>query len=580
MLGFIVGSVVLFFLFILIISVSVSSMGNREDKVSKNSVLHIQLDQPIAERTSNNPLESFNFSNFESTDQPGLNDILRSIRKAAKDDKINGIYLDLTSLSAGIASSEEIRNALLAFRKSGKFIYSFADNYTQGTYYLASAADKIYLNPQGQVALQGMAAQLMFFKGTMEKLEIEPQVIRHGKYKSAIEPFILDKMSDENRKQTAGFMDPIWANISWQICVSRKIDTAAFQQMINDFSVRTAGDALKARLVDKVAYYDEFIADLNKKSGQLSDEKTRFVSLSAYKDVPEKRAEGSALIKDKIAVVYAVGSINDGEGSDTEIGSDRLSAAIREARKDKKIKAIVLRVNSPGGDALASEEIWREVELAKKSKPVIVSMGDLAASGGYYISCAADKIVTQPNTLTGSIGVFGLMFNAGNMLKNKLGITTDVYKTNTYADMGNSTRALTASEYAILQGEVDRVYDVFTTRVAAGRKLSKSQVDSLGQGRVWSGVDAVKIGLADTLGGVETALQIAAAKAGLKDYRVVSLPEQKDPFKMILSDLSSTARMYVMKEETGTGWVYLKTLQEMLKREGIQAWTPYSIIFN
>lgn len=580
MLGFIAGSIVLFFLLIFIVSASVSSMDKGEDKVAENSVLHLQLNQPIAERTSNNPLESFNFSNFESNNQPGLNDILKSIRKAAKDDKIKGIYLDITTFSAGVASTEEIRNALLTFKKSGKFIYTFADYYTQGAYYLASAADKIYLNPQGQVALQGMAAQLMFFKGTMEKLEIEPQVIRHGKYKSAIEPFILDKMSDENRSQTAGFMDPIWSNISSQICATRKIDAAAFQQMINDFSVRTADEAMQARLVDKVAYYDEFVADLNKKSGRAADEKTRFVSLSAYKNVPEKRAGGSVLAKDKIAVVYAIGSISDGEGSDTEIGSDRLSAALREARKDKKIKAIVLRVNSPGGDALASEEIWREVELAKKSKPVIVSMGDLAASGGYYISCAADKIVTQPNTLTGSIGVFGLMFNAGNMLKNKLGITTDVYKTNPYADMGNSTRALTASEYAILQGEVDRIYDVFATRVAEGRKLTKSQVDSLGQGRVWSGVDAVKIGLADTLGGVETALQIAADKAGVKDYRVVSFPEQKDPFKMILNDLSTTARMYVLKEETGTGWEYLKAMQQILKREGIQAWTPYSISFN
>lgn len=580
MLGFIIGSIALFFLFIIIVSASVSSMGTKETKVAENSILHLKLNQPLRERTSNNPLEGFNFSNLESEDQPGLNDVLKAVQKAAKDDNIKGIYVDLPSLAAGIASTEEIRNALLAFKKSGKFVYAFADNYTQGTYYLASAADKIYLNPQGQIALQGLAAQLMFFKGTLEKLEVEPQVIRHGKYKSAIEPFILDKMSDENRSQIAGFINPIWLNISNQICTARKINPEQFKSMVDSLSVRTAEDALKSKLIDKIAYFDEFTKDLNEKAGIGQDEKTKLITLSAYRHVPEKREKGSTLAKDKIAVIYAVGSISNGQGNDDEIGSDRLAGAIRTARKDEKIKAIVLRVNSPGGDALASEEIWREVLLAKKTKPFIVSMGDLAASGGYYISCAADKIVTQPTTLTGSIGVFGLLFNAEKMLKNKLGITTDVYKTNPYADMGNGTRALTASEYAILQGEVDRIYEVFTSRVAEGRKISKASVDSLGQGRVWSGIDAVRIGLADTLGGVETAINIAASKAGITDYRLVSLPEQKDPFEMILKDLSSSAKTQIMKEETGDAFIYLKSMQDIMKRKGIQAWTPLMINFN
>jgi protease-4 len=580
MLGFIIGSIALFFLLILIVSASVSSMSTKETKVSDNSILHLKLNQPIRERTSNNPLEGFNFSNLESDNQPGLNDILKAIQKAAKDDQIKGIYLDLPFLAAGIASTEEIRNALLGFKKSGKFIYAFADNYTQGTYYLASAADKIYLNPQGQVSLQGLAAELMFFKGTLEKLEVEPQVIRHGKYKSAIEPFILDKMSEENRNQVAGFIDPIWANMTNQICTSRKISPDTFKSIVDSFTVRTADDALKAKLVDQLAYFDEFTLDLNQKAGISKEEKTKLVTLSAYQHVPEKREKGAGLAKDKIAVIYAVGSISDGQGNENEIGSDRLAEAIKTARKDEKIKAIVLRVNSPGGDALASEEIWREVVLAKKEKPFIVSMGDLAASGGYYISCAADKIVAQPNTLTGSIGVFGLLFNAEKMLKNKLGITTDVYKTNTYADMGNGTRALTASEYAILQGDVDRIYDIFTSRVAAGRKMPQTLVDSIGQGRVWSGIDAVRIGLADTLGGVETAIRIAASKAGLKDYRLISLPEQKDPFEMILTDLSSSAKSQMMSEETGDAYIYIRKMQDIMKRKGIQAWTPYSVNFN
>ncbi|MFN8153284.1 MAG: signal peptide peptidase SppA [Bacteroidia bacterium] len=580
MFGFIIGSVLLFFLFLIIISAAVSSAGKKETVVSNNSVLHLQLDQILKERSSANPLEGFNFSKFESNNQPGLNDILKMIRKAETDDHIKGIYMDLPYINGGIASVEEIRNALLHFRKSGKFVYAFADNYTQGAYYIASAANKIYLNPEGQVALHGLAAELMFFKGTLEKLEIEPQVIRHGKFKSAIEPFILDKMSDENRTQLAGLIDPIWQHMTDEICKSRNITPDDIKHMADSLTIRSAKDALSGKLVDKLAYLDEFSADLNAVAGIGKDEKLNLVTLSAYKHVPEKHEKGSKLSKDKIAVVYAVGSISDGEGSDDEIGSDRLAEAIRDARKDEKVKAIVLRVNSPGGDALASEEIWREVVLAKKAKPVIVSMGDLAASGGYYISCGADMIVAEPNTITGSIGVFGLLFNTGNMLKNKLGITTDTYKTNTYTDMGSGTRALTSSERAILQSEVDRIYDLFTRRVADGRKMQQSAVDSIGQGRVWSGVNAIQIGLVDTLGGIETAIAIAAKKAGITDYRITQLPEQKDPFQVILSDLSGAAKTYVMKEETGDSYVYLKALQSILKREGMQAWSPLDIRFN
>lgn len=580
MLGFVLGTVLLFILFLVIVSAAVSSAGKKETVVSDNSVLHLQLDQVLKERSSANPLEGFNFSNFESNNQPGLNDILKSIHKAEKDDNIKGIYIDLPFINGGIASVEEIRNAILHFRKSGKFVYAFADNYTQGSYYLASSADKIYLNPEGQLALHGLAAQLMFFKGTLEKLEIEPQVIRHGKFKSAIEPFILDKMSDENRQQIAGLINPIWQHMTDEISKARGIKPADIQLMADSLTIRSAQDALQGKLVDKLAYFDEFSAELNAKAGIGKDEKLNLVSLSSYKNVPEKRDKGSKIAKDKIAVVYAVGSISDGQGNDEEIGSNRIAEAIRSARKDEKIKAIVLRVNSPGGDALASEEIWREVVLAKKSKPLIVSMGDLAASGGYYISCGADQIVAQPNTITGSIGVFGLLFNTGNMLKNKLGITTDTYKTNTYTDMGSGTRALTSSERAILQSEVDRIYDLFTRRVADGRKMKQSNVDSIGQGRVWSGADAIKIGLVDTLGGIETAIAIAAKKAGVTDYRITQLPEQKDPFEVILSDLSGAAKTYVMKEETGDSYVYLKAMQSILKREGMQAWSPLDIRFN
>ncbi|MBL7924579.1 MAG: signal peptide peptidase SppA [Bacteroidia bacterium] len=579
MLGFIFGLIVLFFLLVFILSAMVSSIGNEEVKIADGSILHINLDYPIRERTSKNPFDSFSFNTFETSLHPGLNDILKSIRHAAKDEKVKGIYLDITSFQGGLASVNEIRDALLDFKTSGKFIYAFADTYTQGAYYLASSADKIYLNPEGQVVLNGLATEMMFFKGTLEKLEIEPQVIRHGKYKSAVEPFLLEKMSDENRAQISAFVDPIWQHLSSEICRSRKIERESFKLLVDSFKVRTAKDALTLKLVDKLAYYDEFMADVNRKIGNKENEKLPLVSIGRYSKAPAPKTEGEKFSMQKIAIVYAVGAIGNGDGNEESIGSDRLAAAIRKARNDDKVKAIVMRVNSPGGDALASEEIWREVTLARKEKPFVVSMGDLAASGGYYISCAADAIVAQPNTLTGSIGVFGLLFNAEKMLKNKLGITTDVYKTNPYTDMGTITRSLSSQESLILQQEVDRIYDVFTRRVAEGRKLNQAQVDSIGQGRVWSGNNAIQIGLVDTLGGLETAINIAAQKAGIKEYRTIQLPEQKDPFQTILEDFATEAKVRIMQEETGTSYRYLQATKELLKLKGVQALSPFSIGF-
>ena len=577
MFGFIIGTVVLFFILIFILYMVVSSMSTETVTVKDNSILHLELDQPIKERSSKNPFEDFDLSNFSSNQQLGLNDILKNIDKASKDNNIKGIYIDIPSFQGGLATVEEIRNALLAFKKSGKFIYAYGDFYSQGSYYLASTADKIYLNPEGQVALNGIASESMFFKGTLEKLEIEPQVIRHGKFKSAIEPFILEKMSPENREQVAAFVDPIWKHISDEICKSRKIDQSTFKNMVDSMQLENAADAKRLKVVDETAYFDEFTAQVARKMGIKSNKELPLISLSQYSKTPDK--SGVKLAMGKIAVIYAVGDIGNGEGNDETIGSDRLSATIRKARLDDKIKAIVLRVNSPGGDALASEEIWREVSLAKKSKPVIVSMGDLAASGGYYISCAADKIVAQPNTLTGSIGVFGLLFNAEKMLKNKLGVTTDIYKTNPYTDMGTIARPLTSSEAIILQKEVDRIYDVFTRRVAEGRGMSQAMVDSLGQGRVWSGINALQNGLADTLGGIETAISIAAKQAKLTEYRIIQLPEQKDPVQELVEDFSTSMKTKYMKEDLGESYTYVKAAKELLKMKGVQAVSMYRIGF-
>lgn len=577
MFGFIIGTFVLFFILLFILSMMVSSMKTETVAIKDNSILHLELDQAVNERSSKNPFQGFDFSDFSSNQQLGLNDIIKNIEKASKDDKIKGIYIDIPSFEGGLATAEEIRNALLAFKKSGKFIYAFGDYYTQGSYYLASTADKIYLNPEGQVSLNGIASQSMFFKGTLEKMEIEPQVIRHGKFKSAIEPFILDKMSPENREQVAAFVDPIWNHMSQKICASRKIENSSFKNIVDSMLLHTAADAKRLKIVDEIKYYDEFSLILAKKLGKKDAKDLPLITLNKYNESPDKSRVKLGM--DKIAIIYAVGDIGNGEGDDESIGSDRISATIRKARLDDKIKAIVLRVNSPGGDALASEEIWREVNLANKAKPVIVSMGDLAASGGYYISCAANTIVAQPNTLTGSIGVFGLLLNAEKMFKNKLGITTDIYKTNPYTDMGSITRPLTISETQILQREVDRIYDVFTRRVAEGRGLSQAQVDSIGQGRVWSGLNALEIGLADTLGGIETAVAIAAQKAKLKTYRTIQLPEQKNPMQEIVENLSSEVKTSMAKEDLGEAYPYMKAAKDLLKLKGVQAVSMYRIGF-
>ena len=575
MFGFVAGIFLLFILFIVIVSVAVSGLSEDKVVVTDGSVLHFELNMPVAERTSKNPFENFDFGTLEPNNQPGLNDILKAIRNAAADTRIKGIYIDLGSLQAGMATASEIRDELLAFKKSGKFIYAYADVYSQGAYYLASVADRIYMNPEGAMLLNGLASEIMFFKGSLEKLEVEPQVIRHGKFKSAIEPYILDKMSEENKAQVAAFVNPIWEKMITDMASSRKMPIETVRVCADSMKIRNAQDALAYKFVDKLAYYDEFMAEMNKNLGKKAEEKLPLIGLGKYAKAPATIKEKFS--SDKVAVIYAVGTIENGEGSEQSIGSDKLSAALRKARTDEKIKAVVLRVNSPGGDALASEEIWREVLLTKKAKPLIVSMGDVAASGGYYISCAADAIVAQPNTITGSIGVFGLLFNAQDMLKNKLGITTDTYKTGTYTDMGTITRPLTDGERMILQQEVDRVYDVFTSRVATGRKMAQSAVDSIGQGRVWDGGNALRLGLADTLGGIETAIAMAVKKAGLKEYRTISLPEQKDPLESIMSDLATEARLKLIAKEAGDFQPYFIAGQSIMKLKGIQALCPFTI---
>ncbi len=575
LLAFVLGVIVVFFLIIAIISAMISGAGESKVTMTDNSVLMISLSDDVKERTSNNPLSNFNIGNMSAHNQAGMNDILKCIKKAADDSRIEGIYIDASSMQAGMAQTEEIRNAIIKFKKSKKFVYAYADEYSQNAYYLATAADKIYVNPQGAVELHGLMTQLMFFKGTFDKLEIEPILIRHGKYKSAGETFVMDHMSEENRKQVASFVDDIWNNIKTEIAASRGLSPEEVENISDSLKVRSASDALKFHLVDKVAYYDQFIKDVNKISGTNDDVKLNTITLGKYKDVPAPTKE--KFTTDRIAVIYASGEIHSGEGDDETIGSDRIAQAIRKARLDKNVKAIVLRVNSPGGSALASEVIWREATLAGSSKPLVVSMSDLAASGGYYISCGAKKIFAQPNTITGSIGVFGLMFNAQNMLKNKLGITTDGYKTGLYTDLGLPTRPMTKAEEFIIQQSVDSVYDVFTQRVSEGRSIAKTDVDSLGQGRVWSGSSAIANNLVDTLGGLDDAVAYAAKLARIDNYRIKELPEQKEAFEQIVEDLSGEASVWYEKKQLGEEAKYLKALRKALKSSGVQTRMDFDI---
>lgn len=579
MLGVFLSLILLIFLFAGIIAIMVNVAGGKEIKVSQGTILHIDLQYPLTDRSSDNPLEGFDFTTMQNRSQPGLNEILKNLEKASKDANIEGIFLDLSGDLGGMASMEELRSALLEFRKSGKYIYSYSDYYTQANYYLASVSDKIWLNPEGEVDFRGMAAQLPFIKGLLEKLEIEPQVIRHGKFKSAVEPFIQDQMSEENREQTTKYVDSFWNHIIREISFTRKLKPDVLTEAANNLTLQTSGDALQIGLVDQLGYRDEFLDMLRKKSKKKKSDKLNFISLSKYRHAPETGIERE-FTRDKIAVIYASGNIVQGKGGAEEIGGLDLSETIRKARENKNIKAVVLRVNSPGGDALASEVIWREVELCSKEKPVIVSMGDLAASGGYYISCAADRIVAQPNTITGSIGVFGILFNAGKMFKNKLGITFDQYKTGNYSDLGNMTRSLTEAEKAIIQNSVERVYATFTRRVSEGRNMSIAAVDSIGQGRVWSGADALAIGLVDTLGGLDDAIAIAARKAKISNYRITELPEKKDPFRQLITEFTEGTETRYLQRRLGKHYSTYRELEYLSRYEGIQARMPLLMGWN
>ncbi|WP_407429679.1 signal peptide peptidase SppA [Arcticibacter sp.] len=574
MLGFFLSFIVIGILLILLIVGIASSSGSQEVKVEPGSIIHVSLSVPILERTVKGPLDDINFSGVGVSKNMGLNDILVALKRAKTDDNIKGIYLDLSVVQAGMATVEEIRNGLLDFKKSKKFVIAYSEVYSQKAYYLASVADKVYLNPEGLLEFTGMSSQSVFFKGALEKLGIEPQIIKVGTFKSAVEPFILDKMSDANRKQVTSFLGSIYDHMLTRVSASRKIPKDSLFAIANQLKVQQAKDAVTYKLADALRYKDEVIDELKAKTGIDKKKDIKSVTLSGY--IKGNRPDEGDL-DSRVAMVYASGEIMGGEGDDEMIGSERISRTLRKVRTDEKVKAVVLRVNSPGGSALASDVIWREVALTRKVKPVIVSMGDVAASGGYYIACAADSIFAQPNTITGSIGVFGILPNMQNFFNDKLGITFDQVKTAEYADLGSVTRPLTVGERMIVQNEVNRVYGTFTKRVADGRKKTQSYVDGVGQGRVWSGTEALKIGLVDRLGNVQDAVNSAVKMAKLKNYKLVEYPTQKDPFESIFSSGEDKLKEHYAKLQFGESYNYYKQLKTILQGTGVQARMMYNL---
>jgi protease-4 len=572
MLGTFLVIIILFLINLIIIIGLVSSFGSlsgKEIEIEKNSILHLDFKNVVADRSSAKP----NFASFEIEKTLSLKSVTESIIKAKNDTRIKGIFLDLSVLQIGTASVEEIRNALKDFKSSNKFIIAHADFYTHKSYYLASVADKVYLTPEGVLQFTGLSAQIIFFKSLLEKIGVEPVIIRHGKFKSAVEPFMYDDISDANREQTARYVNSIWSTILQEIELARSIPTTILNNYADSLLIRNDKAALKYKLVDKLLYKDEVFDELTGLSGA---ETLNLVSLIDYFSSANDINDLIKSFETNIAVIYAEGSINSGKGSENEIGSETLSESIRQARQDSTVKAIVLRVNSPGGSSLASEVIWRECVLAKKEKPFFVSMGDVAASGGYYISCMADTIVAQQNTLTGSIGVFGLLFNTKKLMTD-VGINVRAINSNTYSDIGNPAREMTAFEKNMIQLTVEDVYDTFITHVSEGRNLSKEKIDSIGQGRIWTGADAKKIGLVDVIGGLQTTIDLAAKKAKLTEYGIKTYPE-KDKLTMIIEGLFSNTKSYIVKEALGeTAYSYFLKIKELRKVNGIQARIPFYI---
>jgi protease IV len=594
MVGTILAVIALTGLLVLIIVFAViGAKDGSKTKIESDSILHIELDGGFRDRSGQ---DGGSFDPFAEEQGTGLNQFVEDLRDAAADERIKGLFLEVKMPFAPPSTMRDIRRAISDFRSSGKWVVAYSEFFTQSGYYLASAADEVYLYPEGEMDWRGLNAEITFFKNMLDKLEIEAQVIRgpDNKFKSAVEPFMYDKMSEANRQQTSTFINDIWRLMLEDIASSRGLTAEVLNAGADSIAYLQVSRALDANLIDGLKYRDEVVAlmrekmGITEKAGSDGDKKDKeelpLVSLADYhRDSDKHKGKKESEADERIAVIYAVGGIESGEGDDMTIGSDRIAKALKEAREDEDVKAIVFRVNSPGGSALASDVIWRETRLIREAgKPLVVSMGDYAASGGYYISCAADKIFANPNTITGSIGVFGMIPNMENFFRNKIGITFDRYETNAHADMMSAVKPLDARELKAFQDLVADIYTDFITKVAEGRNLTVAQVDSIGQGRVWSGEDARELGLVDELGDLDAAIEAAAGMAGLADYQLSELPEMEDPFEKFMKEFGGKgeAQTAIAREMLYREMPLLRDIESLRSMKGVQARLPFLITIH
>lgn len=578
LLATVVGLFIFTFLCFLIL-IGIVSVASSEEEVtlSDASILHLKINGPIIERKSEDPFEAFNEAMGGGPTAVGLKELKEAIDHAKNDDKIEGIYLEPQFLTSGFAKLEELREALLDFKSEGKFIIAYSEAYSEADYFLASVADEIYLNPLGMLEFNGLSAEVTFFKGTLDKIGVEPQIFRVGDFKSAVEPFTRTDMSEASRLQTESFVNTIYNVYLEKVAESRKIEINELREISSSMLVQNTSDALQHKLVTSIGYRDEVYDNFRERLDIEEDKDIDFVTHSKYL----KTFKNIKVSDNRIAVIVANGNIVSGEGSDTSIGSDTFAEEVRKAREDEKIKAVVLRINSPGGSALASDVIWREVKLTQAVKPIIASMSDVAASGGYYIAMACDTIVANPTTITGSIGVFGMLPNAQELLEDKLGITTDVVKTGKYSDILTISRPLTEFEMEVFQNGVEETYETFTNKAAEGRGMTIEALKAVASGRVWSGVEAKEKGLIDVFGDLESAIQIAADKVGIADdYKINYYPKQKNFIEQLLSELEGEVEVRLAKNTYGELTPYVQKLKELESLSGIQARMPFDYMIK
>ena len=547
--------------------------------VKSNSVIELDLSE-----VTNDYAGKFNYKEFDYFDarHDGLSDIIKAIEAAKDDNDIKGISILNDQSSLGMAQIKALRKALENFKKSGKFVFAYGNTFSQKEYYLNSVANTVYLNPIGEMEFKGLSTELLFFKDFQDKYGVKMEVIRHGKYKSAVEPFLENKMSDANREQITALLNSVWNSILTDISISRNIPITKLEEIANQLAARTPEMAKDQHLVDKIAYEDVYHNDIRKVLKVNADKDYNTVKILDYaNNVATTSSENSS--KNKIAIIYAQGEIGSGEGDVNTVGELSMRRSLQDARKDDKIKVIVLRIDSPGGNALTSDLIWREIEITKSVKPVVVSMGNLAASGGYYIACNANKIFAENNTITGSIGVFGLLPNF-NTLTSKMGINSEQVSTNQNAADYSVFKPLAENYKFIAQEGVEKVYTTFVTRVATGRKMSFEQVDAIAQGRVWSGSEALKIGLVDKIGGLDDALQYAADLVKIEKYKTQNFPVYEKDFKDLLSNMGvpfmKTKESFIKEEVGEENYKIIEQLRRVQAKKGVQASLPFEIYIH